>query len=235
MGFINQAMSGIWSLTNGFLSMAISGREPSHVYIILFMETRSCMSWSMLMTFLIATNNVYYKKNQLDDLNDAYGIKDQGFLTQYLGVEAKQTDTRITMCQEQYATEILRKFGYDKAHAVGNRMEVNMRLMGDNTNNGQPAGTEFPYCEAIGLLMNPATSTRPYLRFVQGQLSRFVAHPNPKHVKTFERALRYLVGTLHDGIMYARQHYCMMRDQIMTNTTIGGYCGSTTGLRGHIG
>uniref|UniRef100_M4B9R1 Uncharacterized protein n=1 Tax=Hyaloperonospora arabidopsidis (strain Emoy2) TaxID=559515 RepID=M4B9R1_HYAAE len=44
------------------------------------------------------------------------------------------------MCQEQYATEILRKFGYDKAHAVGNRMEVNMRLMGDNTNNGQPAG-----------------------------------------------------------------------------------------------
>ena len=38
---------------------------------------------------LIATNNVDYKKNLLYDLNNAYGIKDQGLLTQYLDVEVK--------------------------------------------------------------------------------------------------------------------------------------------------
>ena len=110
-------------------------------------------------------------------------------------------------------TEILRRFGYDKAHAVDNPMEVYMRLMGDNTNNEQPAGTELPYREAIGMLMYLVTSTRPYLAFVVGQISRFVSHPNPN----------MLAGTLHDGITYTRQHYGMMQDNMMTNIAIEGY------------
>ena len=71
----------------------------------------------------------------LTDLNDAYGIKDQGLLIRYLGIEVKQTKKQITICQKHYAKEILQKFGYDKAHAVGNLMEVNMRLVDDDTNN----------------------------------------------------------------------------------------------------
>ena len=102
---------------------------------------------------VIATNNADYKMSLPTELNDAYGIKDQGLLTQYLGIEMKQTETQVTICQEQYAKEILRKFGYDKAHAVGNLMEVNMRLVGDDTNNKQTGDTKSSYREAIGMLM----------------------------------------------------------------------------------
>ena len=90
---------------------------------------------------LIATNNADYKMSPLNDSYDDYGIKDQGLLTRYLGIEVKQTETQITICQEQYAKEFLRNFGYDKAHAVGNPMEVNMRLAGDDTNNKQTGDT----------------------------------------------------------------------------------------------
>ena len=49
---------------------------------------------------LIATNNADYKMSLMNDLNDDDVIKDQGLLTQYLGIEVKQTETQITICQE---------------------------------------------------------------------------------------------------------------------------------------
>ena len=78
-------------------------------------------------------------------------------------------------------------------------MEANIRLVGDDTNNKQTGDTEFPYREAIVMLIYMATSTRPDLAFVVGQLSVFVAHPHTTHVGTLKIALRYVAGTLRDG------------------------------------
>ncbi|OWY93127.1 Copia type Polyprotein [Phytophthora megakarya] len=50
-----------------------------------------------------------------------------------------------------------------------------------------------------------ATSTRPDLAFVLGQLSRFVANPSAKHVGALKRVLRYLAGTLDYSITYTKQ------------------------------
>ena len=77
------------------------------------------------------------------ELNDAYGIKDQGLLTNYLGIEINQNEEQIAIKQRQYTREILTKYGYLNAHAVENPMEVNAHLA--------PAGEhedltiEFPY------------------------------------------------------------------------------------------
>ncbi|KAG3114854.1 hypothetical protein PI124_g12018 [Phytophthora idaei] len=68
----------------------------------------------------------------------------------------------------------------------------------------EESGTEFPYRQAIGMLMYLATGARPDLAYVVGQLSRFVAKPSTKHVGTLKRVLRYLVGTTNYGIMYER-------------------------------
>ncbi|OWY99380.1 Integrase, catalytic core protein [Phytophthora megakarya] len=77
---------------------------------------------------LVATNNEQCKSQVFKELNEAYGLKDQGLLSQYLGVEVKQMKESITLSQGQYAREILEKFGYERVHTVGNPMEVNMRL-----------------------------------------------------------------------------------------------------------
>ena len=151
----------------------------------------------------------------LNDLNSDYGIKYQGLLTQYLRMEVKQTETYITVCQEQYAKEILRKFWYGKAHTVGNPMEVDMRLSGDDTNNKQTGDTKFPYSEAFGMLMYLATSTRPDLAFVVVQLSRFVAHPHTKHIGTLKRSLPNVAGTSRNNITYARQNHDKMNNNTM--------------------
>ncbi|KAG2767348.1 hypothetical protein Pcac1_g21368 [Phytophthora cactorum] len=81
-------------------------------------------------------------------------------------------------------------------------MEINARLA--PLDEKEDLDTEFPYRQAIGMLMYLATGTRPDLAFVVGQLSRFVAKPSAKHVGTLQRVLKYLAGTVNYGIMYDR-------------------------------
>ncbi|KAE9138475.1 hypothetical protein PF010_g950 [Phytophthora fragariae] len=152
---------------------------------------------------LVATKDEEQKKKLFEDLDKEYGLKDQGLLAQYLGVEVEQTADHIFINQSEYAREILTKFGYAEAHSVGNPMEVNALLvpLGD----GEESDTSFPYREAVGMLMYLATSTRPDLAFALSQLSRFVAKPSSKHVGALKRVLRYLAGTVNYGITYDRQ------------------------------
>ena len=87
---------------------------------------------------------------------------------------------------------------------MGYPMEVNMRLIRDNTSNEQPAVTDFPYYAAIRTFIYLKTSFMPDLAIVVDQLSIFVAYSNTKQSGTLKRALRYLSDTLRDSITYAR-------------------------------
>ncbi|KAE9276483.1 hypothetical protein PR003_g29050, partial [Phytophthora rubi] len=72
---------------------------------------------------LVATNAEEEKNKLFEDLDKEYGIKDQGLLKHYLGVEVEQTDECVIIRQRKYAHEIVEKFGYGEAHPVGNPME----------------------------------------------------------------------------------------------------------------
>ncbi|KAG3112535.1 hypothetical protein PI124_g2660 [Phytophthora idaei] len=139
----------------------------------------------------------------------------RGLLAQYLGIEVEQAEEHITIRQSKYARGILETFGYDRAHAVGNPMETNARLA--PLDEKEESDTEFPYRQAIGMLMYLATGTQPDLAFVVGQLSRFMSKPPAKHVGTLKRVLRYLAGTVNYGIMY---------DRAKESIVMEGYCDS---------
>uniref|UniRef100_H3G8H7 Reverse transcriptase Ty1/copia-type domain-containing protein n=1 Tax=Phytophthora ramorum TaxID=164328 RepID=H3G8H7_PHYRM len=167
---------------------------------------------------LVATNDEAFKSKLFSELDNTYGIKDQDLLTEYLGVEVEQTTGRITIRQSKYTREILEKFGYKDAHAVGNPMEVNARLT--PLHDDEVCDTSFAYREGIGMLMYLATCTRPDLAFALGQLSRFVAKPSTKHIGTLKRALRYLAGTQEYGITYVRQQ------PVDRTVVLEGFCDS---------
>ncbi|KAG2776373.1 hypothetical protein PC129_g6398 [Phytophthora cactorum] len=167
---------------------------------------------------MVATNEEEGKKILFDDLDTAYGIKDQGLLTQYLGIEVAQTDDSVTINQSKYAHEILETFGYSQAHAVGNPMETKVKLV--PLGESEDADTSFEYRKAVGMLMYLATGTRPDLAFAVEQLSRFVAKPSAKHVGTLKRILRYLAGTVGYGITYERAN------EVPSSVALEGYCDS---------
>ncbi|KAG2769267.1 hypothetical protein PC129_g1962 [Phytophthora cactorum] len=71
---------------------------------------------------LVSSNDGQREVKLFEDLDVEYGIKDQGLLAQYLGVEVVQTAEYTTIGQTKYSREFLEKFGYGNAHAVGNPM-----------------------------------------------------------------------------------------------------------------
>ncbi|KAE9310669.1 hypothetical protein PF008_g20393 [Phytophthora fragariae] len=151
-------------------------------------------------------------------LDKAYGIKDQGLLTSYLGVEVGQTVDRVTIRQSKYAREILETSRYLNAHAVGNPMETHARLV--PLGKDDESDTSFSYRRATVMLMYLATRTRPDLAFAVGQLSRFVSKPSATHVGVVKRVLRYLAGTVNFGTTYNRAK------EMSTKVVLDGYCDS---------
>ncbi|KAE9170115.1 hypothetical protein PF005_g27686 [Phytophthora fragariae] len=208
----NSELNG-WLLENGYQR---SLTEPCLYYKL---DGESIMLVLVYVDdILVATDDEAKKCELFKALDKAYGIKDQGLLTSYLGVEVEQTEEHVTIRQSKYAREILETFGYLNAHAVGNPMETNVRLvpLGED----EESDTSFSYRQAIGMLMYLATGTRPDLAFAVGQLSRFVSKPSAKHVGAVKRVLRFLAGTVNFGITYNRAK------EMPTKIILDGYCDS---------
>ncbi|GJW00849.1 retrovirus-related pol polyprotein from transposon TNT 1-94 [Tanacetum coccineum] len=89
------------------------------------------------------------------------------------GIEVKQTDERIFICQERYANEILKRFGMDKCNPVGTPIE------------------------------HKAKPSKPDILFAVGLISRFMEEPTTKHSKIAKRILRYIKGTVDYGMFYS--------------------------------
>ncbi|POM59370.1 Integrase catalytic core protein [Phytophthora palmivora] len=179
---------------------------------------------------LCATNNVEFKERMFEQLDKDYGLKDQGLLNTYLGVQVEQNLDSIKIHQTKYCEEILERFSFQDAHPSRIPMETNMRLTVKDTDVGgrkeEPAnGKKFPYRELVGSLMYLTTCTRPDLSFSVGQLSRYVQNPTQQHIGAAKRVLRYLVGTKTQGIVYTRNTPTEQKPELI----IDGYCDSDWG------
>ena len=211
-----------WMLQHGFIRSEI---DPC-LYIY-----RKNGIFAMVLIYvddlLCATNAMHFKQSLFAQLDQAYGIKDQGLLHKYLGIEVEQSNGAIKIHQAQYCQAIIDKFKFTDAHASAIPMEVNLRLTAkDETANAKRTGLDFPFREFVGSVMYLATCTRPDVAYTIGQLSRFVSSPTMQHIGTAKRLLRYLVGTVSNGIVYRHD---ATQDEPMNKITIHGYCDSDWG------
>ncbi|OWY92519.1 Integrase, catalytic core protein [Phytophthora megakarya] len=224
-GFPCATKGHMYGVMKALYGLRQSGREWStelnrwfqnQGYLRLLIEP--CLYYKFEHDIMVATNSEEHKCKLFEKLDEVYGIKDQGLLTEYLGIEVDQADESVTLRQSKYAREILETFGYESAHAVGNRMETNVRMVPLDAN--EESASSFEYRKAIGMLMYMATGRRPGLAYAVGQLSRFVAKPSAKHVGTLKRVLRYLAGTLDYGIKYRHSK------GVPSIITLEGFCDS---------
>ncbi|GJS95906.1 retrovirus-related pol polyprotein from transposon TNT 1-94 [Tanacetum coccineum] len=108
-----------------------------------------------------------------------FEMTDIRLMSYYLGIEVKQTNEGIFICQERYAKEILKRFGMDKCNPVGIPIE----------HKAKPS--------------KHAEEKRPDILFAVGLISRFMEEPTTKHLKIAKRILRYIKGTVDYGILYS--------------------------------
>ncbi|MCO5547584.1 hypothetical protein L7F22_001035 [Adiantum nelumboides] len=128
-------------------------------------------------------------------------MKDLGLLHHYLGIQFKQFDGGIALCQKSYIETLLCKFGLEDCKPIAIPMETGLKLSLHDA--GDPTDVTL-YQTAIGCLIY-VCNTRPDIQFVVSQVSRFMHSPGSKHWQAVKRIFCYLSGTLHLGLFYPRE------------------------------
>ena len=83
----------------------------------------------------------------------------------------------------------------------GTRLEVSQQ---PTTDAGRAEMIDVPYRSAIGSLMYLSTCTRPKISTGVSELSKFSQNPGMSHWEGVKRVMRYVSGTVGEGLLYKR-------------------------------
>ncbi|GJW80330.1 retrovirus-related pol polyprotein from transposon TNT 1-94 [Tanacetum coccineum] len=156
---------------------------PDYVYDIIFGSTsyKLCKQFEKLMT----------KK---------FKISMMGELTYFLGLQIKQDDKGISICQEQYTRNLLKKYEIFDSSLVKTPMvppnNLGLDLAGKLVN-------EISYRGMIRSLMY-LTATRLDIQFSIVLCARYQSNPKESHLTTVKGILMYLKGTITLGLYYSK-------------------------------
>lgn len=102
-----------------------------------------------------------------------FEMSDLGKMRHFLGVEVKQGQDGIFICQRRYAREVLARFRMEESNAVKNPIVPGTKLQKDE--NGEKVD-EIMFKQLVGSLMY-LTVTRPDLMYAVCLIRRFMANP----------------------------------------------------------
>jgi hypothetical protein len=117
-----------------------------------------------------------------------------------LGIEVKQMQSGIELCQSSYAVKLLEKAGMKGCNSCATPMEARLKLSKDSASSVVDS-TE--YRSLIGSLRY-LLHTRPDLKFSVCYLSWFMEEPKQEHLNAVKKVFRYIVGTIEYGLVYPR-------------------------------
>ncbi|GAU37106.1 hypothetical protein TSUD_278930 [Trifolium subterraneum] len=154
---------------------------------------------SLYVDDLICTgNNLDMILDFKESMKKNFAMTDLGKMKYFLGVEVIQSDVGIFIHQHKYAIEILKRFGMENCNNVCSPIVPGCKLDKDENGKATDATT---FKQMVGCLMY-LLATRPDLAYSICLVARFMDRPTDIHVAAVKRIMRYLKGTLTDGIMY---------------------------------
>ena len=143
-----------------------------------------------------------------DGLSSQFKMKDLGEAKFLLGIEIRrQPNGDVFLVQERYARDVVKRFNMEGCKSVSTPLELGSQLDSSHQpiSDGEKGEMEnIPYRSAIGSLMYLATCTRPDLAAAVSELSKFSQNPGIAHWEGVKRVLRYVSGTVGDGLLYKR-------------------------------
>ena len=121
-----------------------------------------------------------------------FEMTDLGLVSYFFGIEIKQTQDEVFICQRKYAKEILQNFQMEDCKAMNTPMNKKDKLVKDDDS---AKVIEAEFRSLVGCLMY-LTTTRPNILNVVSILSRFLHCPNETHMKTAKRVFQIHQGDL---------------------------------------
>lgn len=124
-------------------------------------------------------------------------MKDLGVVKYFLGLEVARSPAGFYLCQRKYASDIVAEVGMLGCHPAGSPIDQNHRL---SLADGAYLADPQTYRRLVGRLIY-LVATRPDLTYSIHVLSQFMNKPREEHWLAALKVVRYLKGTLGQGIL----------------------------------
>ncbi|KAI9173958.1 hypothetical protein LWI28_009353 [Acer negundo] len=134
-----------------------------------------------------------------------FEMTDIGLMAHFLGIEVVQSEKCIFISQSIYAKEILKRFGMEKCNHVTTPVETELELRKNERGDIDPT-----YFKSLVGSLRYLTCTRPDIFYGVGLVSRYMETPDQSHLNSAKRILRYIKGTINDGILYTKCEDCRL-------------------------
>ncbi|XP_019103857.1 uncharacterized mitochondrial protein AtMg00810-like [Beta vulgaris subsp. vulgaris] len=126
-------------------------------------------------------------------------MKDLGCLKYFLGIEVDRSENGFFISQHKYTSDILTEYGMLHSKPLQLPMDSHLKLTHDK---GDVLPNPTLYQRLLGKLIY-LTITGPDIAFTVQLLAQFMQQPTTVHMQAAKRLLRYLAGTLSQGILLA--------------------------------
>ncbi|XP_026452189.1 uncharacterized protein LOC113352596 [Papaver somniferum] len=169
-------------------------------------------------------------------LSSCFHLKDLGFLSYFLGIEVGKSNNGYLVSQVKYvmqfllvyASEIIQRTGITDTKVVDTPLEVNVR---HSPTDGTLLSNPILYRQLVGSL-NYLTITRPDISHDVHIVSQFMSAPRSTYYAVVLRILRYLKGTLYQGLQFSSKSDLTLRaysdsdweGDVTDRRSITGYC-----------
>jgi hypothetical protein len=136
-----------------------------------------------------------------EQMKAKFRMSDLGVLSFYLGIEVRQGEKGITLCQSSYAQSVVDKAGLEGCNPCATPMEPKLKLSRESS--ALPIDGTL-YRSLVGSLQY-LVNTRPDISYSTGYVSHFMEKPTHEHLGAVKRIIRYIAGTIRYGVQYGRE------------------------------
>jgi hypothetical protein len=153
-----------------------------------------------------ATKKLGNMKRFIDHLKEAFEVKENGKLSEYLGLnfEYHREQRELKISQSSYIKQKLEQFGMQDCKNVKTPIGSDVKIMIDRDHNETISANEVEqYSEMVGVLAYLANASRPDVSFVAAVLCRYIGKPARVHIETAKRTMRYLKSTIETYTVYS--------------------------------
>ena len=127
-------------------------------------------------------------------------MSDLGALSYYLGIELRQGKEALTLGQSVYASKLLERSSMAESKPCMTPMEERLKL----TKACTAAKVDATLYRSIIGGLRYLVHIRPDIAFAVGYVSRFMEDPREDHWAAVKRLLRYVKGTVYQGIVFPK-------------------------------
>lgn len=171
----------------------IGSKQQTVVYLLIYVDD-----------IILASNDPGKIMELKAKLTEMFDMSDIGEVTQFLGINIRQTQEGMYLNQKNYLLNLLEKFGMSNCKACKTPMETTAIRNETKDDDDTSEAKNRPIRELVGCLMYVMLGTHPDLSIAVNYCSRFQDKPNDRLWKALKRILRYIKGTIDLELFYTK-------------------------------